>query len=164
MDFSSMGSLDAKNEIKKFGINTSTGEVKTATIRTTTTYLDLLTYISEKMGVSRQAFMSKVLEQMSSEAVADYLAGYGSYMGIDDINTDMFADTPPGIDEDMLKNFLDQVQLNLLRMRLNAYAINALPSDNPLKVEYFKKTMKGLNVKPLSDEDIERYTDLAENL
>lgn len=142
MDFNSMGSLDAQNKVAKFGIDTSKGELKAATIRTTAPFLDLLAHVSEKMGVSRQAFMSKLIEQMASEAVADYLAGYASYMGIEDIDGSMFLEGGDAVDNELLNKFIGQVDDNLFRMRLDAEGVNALPSDHPLKVEYFKKYIK----------------------
>lgn len=142
MDFNSMGSLDAQNEVSKFGIDTSTGELKPASIRTTAPYLELLAHVSEKMGVSRQSFMSKLIEQMASEAVADYLAGYASYMGIEDIDGSMFLEGGDAVDTELLNKFVAQVDNNLLRMRLNSEGVNALPSDHPLKVEYFEKHVK----------------------
>lgn len=142
MDFNSMGSLDAQNEIRKFGIDTSKGELKAATIRTTAPFLDLLTHVSETMGVSRQSFMSKVIEQLSAEAVADYLAGYADYMNINDIDAKMFLNAPDSVDKELLKNFSEQVESNLLRMRLNAEGVNALPDDNPLKSAFFRNQLK----------------------
>nr|WP_181716684.1 hypothetical protein [Psychrobacter sp.] len=142
MDFNSMGSLDARSQVEKFGLDTSKGEVKTATIRTTAPYLDLLAHVSERMGVSRQAFMSKIIEQLAAEAVADYLAGYAEYMNIKDINASMFACAPDNIDVTLLSPFLRQVEDNLLRKRLNAEAINALPDDNPLKAEYLQNILQ----------------------
>lgn len=142
MDFNSMGSLDAQNEIRKFGIDTSKGELKAATIRTTAPFLDLLTHVSETMGVSRQSFMSKVIEQLSAEAVADYLAGYADYMNIKDIDAKMFLNAPDNVDKELLKKFSEQVENNLLRMRLNAEGINALPDNNPLKVEFIRNSLK----------------------
>lgn len=142
MDFNSMGSLDAQNEIRKFGIDTSKGELKAATIRTTAPFLDLLTHVSETMGVSRQSFMSKIIEQLSAEAVAEYLSGYADYMNIDDIDAKMFLNAPDSVDKDLLKNFSEQVENNLLRMRLNAVAVNALPDDNPLKAEFYNNVLK----------------------
>lgn len=142
MDFNSMGSLDAQNEVTKFGIDTSTGELKAATIRTTAPFLELLAHISEKMGVSRQSFMSKLIEQMASEAVADYLAGYASYMGIEDIDGSMFLEGGDAVDTELLNKFIAQVEDKLFQMRLNAEGVNALPSDNPLKVEHFEKYIK----------------------
>lgn len=143
MDFNSMGSLDAQNEIRKFGIDTSKGELKAATIRTTAPFLDLLTHVSETMGVSRQSFMSKVIEQLSAEAVADYLAGYAGYMNIKDIDAKMFLNAPDSVDKELLKKFSEQVESNLLRMRLNAEGVNALPDDNPLKAEFTQNLLKG---------------------
>lgn len=142
MDFNSMGSLDAQNEIRKFGIDTSKGELKAATIRTTAPFLDLLTHVSETMGVSRQSFMSKIIEQLSAEAVAEYLSGYADYMNIDDIDAKMFLNAPDNVDKELLKNFSEQVENNLLRMRLNAVAVNALPDDNPLKAEFYSNALK----------------------
>lgn len=142
MDFNSMGSLDAQNEIKKFGIDTSKGELKAATIRTTAPFLDLLTHVSETMGVSRQSFMSKIIEQLSAEAVADYLAGYAGYLNIKDIDAKMFSNAPDNVDKELLKNFSEQVEKNLLRMRLQAEGINALPDDNEIKAEFIRNHLK----------------------
>lgn len=142
MDFNSMGSLDAQNEIRKFGIDTSKGELKAATIRTTAPFLELLTHVSETMGVSRQSFMSKIIEQLSAEAVADYLAGYADYMNIKDIDAQMFLNAPDNVDKELLKNFSEQVENNLLRMRLQAEGINALPDDNELKAEFIRNHLK----------------------
>lgn len=154
MDFSDMGSLDAQNDIKKSGIDTSKGELKSATIRTTAPFLDLLTHVAEVMGMSRQAFMSKLIEQMAAEAAADYLSGYAEYMNSDDMDSSVFASVSASdnIGEDLLATFVKQVDNNLLRMRLNAEGVNALPSDNPLKVEYFEKyvkpTLKNMTITP----------------
>lgn len=146
MDFNSMGSLDAQNEVSKFGIDTSTGELKPASIRTTAPYLELLAHVSEKMGVSRQSFMSKLIEQMASEAVADYLAGYASYMGIEDIDGSMFLEGGDAVDTELLNKFVAQVDNNLLRMRLCSEGIKALPDDHPFKVEYFKNAINKMGV------------------
>jgi len=142
MDFNSMGSLDAQNEIRKFGIDTSKGELKAATIRTTAPFLDLLTHVSETMGVSRQSFMSKIIEQLSAEAVAEYLAGYADYTNIKDIDAKMFSNAPDNVDKELLKNFSEQVENNLLCMRLNAEGINALPDDNALKAEFTRNHLE----------------------
>ena len=142
MDFSSMGMSDAKSEIEKINIHSSKSELKTATIRTTGSFLDVLTHVSEKMGISRQSFMSKLIEQLSAEAVADYLSGYADYMNIKDIDASMFADAPDNVDKKLLSEFIEQVENNLLRMRLNAEGINALPDDNPLKSKFFNDLLK----------------------
>jgi hypothetical protein len=146
MDFNSMGSLDAQNEVKKSGIDTSNGELKSATIRTTAPFLDLLTHVAEKMGTSRQAFMSKLVEQMASEAAADYLAGYASYMNIDDIDASMFLEGANDVDNELLNNFTKEVENKLLRMRLDAQGVKALPDDHPLKVEYFQNVFNKMGV------------------
>lgn len=146
MDFNTMGSSDAKSKIEKIGIDSSKGEVKTATIRTTAPFLDLLTHISEKMGISRQAFMSKLIEQMAAEAVADYLSGYAEYINTNDIDASMFADAPDSVDKELLATFITQVENNLLRMRVNAEGVNALPDDNLLKIEYFQNALKNMGI------------------
>lgn len=138
MDFSDMGSLDAQNEVKKSGIDTSKGELKSATIRGTTPFLDLLTHVAEKMGMSRQAFMSKLIEQMVAQAAADYLAGYASYMRFEDIDASMFLEGADEIDNQLLSNFTKQVEDNLFQMQLDAEGFKALPDDNPLKVKWTK--------------------------
>lgn len=142
MDFNSMGTSDAKSQIDKIGIDSSKGELKAATIRTTAPFLDVLTHISEKMGISRQSFMSKVIEQLSAEAVADYLSGYADYMNIKDIDASMFADASDNVDKKLLNDFIEQVENNLLRMQLNAEGINALPDENPLKAKFFNDLLK----------------------
>ena len=68
MDFSDMGSLDAQNEVKKSGIDTSKGELKSATIRGTQPFLDLLTHVAEKMGMSSE-FMKTVLMAIHEESI-----------------------------------------------------------------------------------------------
>lgn len=149
MDFSNMGSLDAQNEIKKSGIDTSKGELKSATIRATAPFLDLLTHVAEKMGMSRQAFMSKLIEQMASQAAADYLAGYASYMRLDDIDGSMFLEGADEVDEQLLNHFIEQVEENLFQKQLDAEGFNALPDDNELKSKYnqaFLKKLGAVNV------------------
>lgn len=146
MDFNTMGTFDAKSEVEKNGLGVLVGESKAATIRTTAPFLDLLTHVSEKMGISRQAFMSKLIEQLAAEAVADYLAGYAGYMQISDIDASIFADAPDNVDKELLAAFLEQVNHNLLLMRLNAAGIKALPDDNPLKEQYFQNAMKRMGV------------------
>lgn len=149
MDFSNMGSLDAQNEIKKSGIDTSKGELKSATIRATAPFLDLLTHVAEKMGMSRQAFMSKLIEQMASQAAADYLAGYASYMRLDDIDGSMFLEGADEVDEQLLNHFIEQVEDNLFQKQLDAEGFNALPDDNELKSKYnqaFLKKLGAVNV------------------
>ena len=149
MDFSNMGSLDAQNEIKKSGIDTSKGELKSATIRATAPFLDLLTNVAEKMGMSRQAFMSKLIEQMASQAAADYLAGYASYMRLDDIDGSMFLEGADEVDEQLLNHFIEQVEDNLFQKQLDAEGFNALPDDNELKSKYnqaFLKKLGAVNV------------------
>lgn len=146
MDFSDMGSFDAQNEIKKSGIDTSKGELKSATIRATAPFLDLLTHVAEVMGMSRQAFMSKLIEQMASQAAADYLAGYASYMRLDDIDGSMFLEGADSVDTQMLNNFIKQVEDNLFQMRLDAEGFKALPDDNPLKAKWADNMKKRLGV------------------
>lgn len=149
MDFSNMGSLDAQNEVKKSGIDTSKGELKSATIRATAPFLDLLTHVAEKMGMSRQAFMSKLIEQMASQAAADYLAGYASYMRLDDIDGSMFLEGADEVDEQLLNHFIEQVEDNLFQKQLDAEGFNALPDDNELKSKYnqaFLKKLGAVNV------------------
>jgi hypothetical protein len=136
MDFSDMGLLDAQNEVKKSGIDTSKGELKSATIRGTQPFLDLLTHVAEKMGMSRQAFMSKLIEQTVAQAAAEYLAGYASYMRFDDIDASMFLEGADEIDNQLLSNFTKQVEDNLFQMQLDAEGFNALPDDNELKAKY----------------------------
>lgn len=144
MDFSDMGSLDAQNEVKKSGIDTSKGELKSATIRGTQPFLDLLTHVAEKMGMSRQAFMSKLIEQTVAQAVAEYLAGYASYMRLEDIDAGMFLEGADEIDNQLLSNFAKQVEDNLFQMQLNAEGFNALPDDHPLKVKWVDAMNKKL--------------------
>lgn len=146
MDFNTMGTFDAKSEIEKNGLGVLAGESKAATIRTTAPFLDVLAHVSERMGISRQAFMSKLVEQLSAEAVADYLSGYADYMQVSDIDASIFADAPDNVDKELLAAFLEQVNHNLLRMRLNAEGIKALPDDNPLKEQYFQNAMKRMGV------------------
>jgi len=146
MDFSDMGSFDAQNEIKKSGIDTSKGELKSATIRATAPFLDLLTHVAEVMGMSRQAFMSKLIEQMASQAAADYLAGYASYMRLDDIDGSMFLEGADSVDTQLLNNFIKQVEDNLFQMRLDAEGFKALPDDNPLKAKWVDNMKKRLGV------------------
>lgn len=146
MDFNTMGTFDAKSEIEKNGLGVLAGESKPATIRTTAPFLDVLAHVSERMGISRQAFMSKLVEQLSAEAVADYLSGYADYMQVSDIDASIFADAPDNVDKELLAAFLEQVNHNLLRMRLNAEGIKALPDDNPLKEQYFQNAMKRMGV------------------
>lgn len=136
MDFSNMGSLDAQNEVKKSGIDTSKGELKSATIRATAPFLDLLTHVAETMGMSRQAFMSKLIEQMASQAAAEYLAGYASYMRLDDIDGSMFLEGANEVDNELLNHFIKQVEDNLFQMQLDSEGFNALPDDNELKAKY----------------------------
>jgi len=147
MDFNSMGSLDAQNEIKKSGIDTSKGELKAATIRTTAPFLDLLTHVAEKMGMSRQAFMSKLIEQMASQAVADYLAGYAGYMRLDDIDGSMFLEGADEVDNQLLISFLKQVEDDLFQMHLNSEGFNALPDDNPIKEKHNQAFLDKLGAK-----------------
>ncbi len=142
MDFNSMGMSDARSEIDKISIHSSKSELKTATIRTTGPFLDVLTHISEKMGISRQSFMSKLIEQLSAEAVADYLSGYADYMNIKDIDASMFSDASDNVDKKLLAEFIQQVENNLLRMRLNYEGVKALPDDNPFKSKFFNESLK----------------------
>lgn len=144
MDFSNMGSLDAQNEVKKSGIDTSKGELKSATIRATAPFLDLLTHVAETMGMSRQAFMSKLIEQMASQAAAEYLAGYASYMRLDDIDGSMFLEGANEVDNELLNHFIKQVEDNLFQMQLDAEGFNALPDDNPLKMKWVDDMNKKL--------------------
>lgn len=144
MDFSNMGSLDAQNEVKKSGIDTSKGELKSATIRATAPFLDLLTHVAETMGMSRQAFMSKLIEQMASQAAAEYLAGYASYMRLDDIDGSMFLEGANEVDNELLNHFIKQVEDNLFQMQLDAEGFNALPDDNPLKMKWVDAMNKKL--------------------
>lgn len=150
MEFSNMGSLDAQNEVKKSGIDTSKGELKSATIRGTQPFLDLLTHVAEKMGMSRQAFMSKLIEQTVAQAAAEYLSGYASYMRLEDIDASMFLEGADEVDNQLLSNFTKQVEDNLFQMHLNSEGYNALPHDHPLKEKHeqaFFDKMGATNVK-----------------
>ena len=67
-----MGMSDAKSEIEKISIHSSKSELKTATIRTTGSFLDVLTHVSEKMGISRQSSQtlkpSRIVWQLTKTA------------------------------------------------------------------------------------------------
>ena len=76
MDFQDMGQLDANSEIEKGAIHSA--DVKGATVRLSNDFLELLNVVAGEVGLSRQAFMSKVIETYAPQAVADYLAGYSS--------------------------------------------------------------------------------------
>ena len=147
MDFSDMGSLDAQNEVKKSGIDTSKGELKSATIRGTAPFLDLLTHVAETMGMSRQAFMSKLIEQMVAQAAAEYLAGYASYMRFEDIDASMFIEGADEIDSQLLSNFTKQVEDHLFQMHLDSEGYNALPDDHPLKEKRNQEFLAKLGAK-----------------
>ena len=147
MDFSDMGSLDAQNEVKKSGIDTSKGELKSATIRATAPFLDLLTHVAETMGMSRQAFMSKLIEQMASQAAAEYLAGYASYMRLDDIDGSMFLEGAGDVDNQLLNHFIKQVEDHLFQMHLDSEGYNALPHDHPLKEKHNQAFLEKIGAK-----------------
>ena len=88
--------------------------------------------------------MSKLIEQMASQAAAEYLAGYASYMRLDDIDGSMFLEGANEVDNELLNHFIKQVEDNLFQMQLDAEGFNALPDDNPLKMKWVDAMNKKL--------------------
>lgn len=132
MDFSSMGQLDAETEIEKGSIHSA--DVKNATIRVSNDYLDLLNVVAGQLGLSRQAFMSKLVENYASQAVADYYMGY----------TNSFIDTPldklfdkATDDKEMqgrLQHFLKDVNFKVVWGRAANRGIHLMPIEEETKL------------------------------
>lgn len=136
MDFFTMGTIDARSDIDKSGID---GESKTATIRVSADYLDLLNSISKITGLSRQAFMSRLIEVYAVDAIAEYVCGYRDYFGNDDISVSgLLSDDVPEKDKENFEKFLKEVEQNLLFRKLSSRGINAIPNDDDEKKSYFE--------------------------
>lgn len=139
MDFSDMGQLDANAEIQKGAVHSAS--VKGATVRLSDDFLELLNIIAGEVGLSRQAFMSKVIENFSAQAVADYLIGYSSSINTELDAQSFFADA--AVDNKEMKNHLDRFanRVDDLMIDWLAYVegVKALPQDNPKKLAYMHK-------------------------
>lgn len=143
MDFASMGNIDAQAEIEKLGEHIS-DDTKNVTIRVSETYTQLLGIFAERIGLSRQAFMSSIVEELASKAVAEYLIGYtGTFSpyGMDRIKAKEFfaRTTPPDYLKDDFERFIQEVQDYITDFDLFLEATKKLPNDNPAKIEYRKK-------------------------
>ena len=142
MDFASMGNIDAQAEIevgrtyqRRYQKCHYSGKWNLhATIR----------HFAERDGLSRQAFMSSIVEELASKAVAEYLIGYtGTFSpyGMDRIKAKEFfaRTTPPDYLKDDFERFIQEVQDYITDFDLFLEATKKLPNDNPAKIEYRKK-------------------------
>lgn len=157
MDFSSMGRLTAQTEIEKGSIHTS-DEVKNATIRVGENYLELLNIISGQLGLSRQAFMSKLVENYATEAVAEYYMGYTSDY-IDVPLEKLFSDaTTDEAMQERLKRFLKEVKRKEIWFRASNRGIFLMPLEEETKLRY--KHMEREQLVELHGENISFPADL----
>lgn len=129
MDFSSMGQLDAESEIEKGAIHSS--DVKNATIRVSNDYLELLNVVAGQLGLSRQSFMSKLIENYASQAVADYYMGY----------TNTFIDTPL---EKLFEKATDDSEMK--------GALQHFLKDVNYKVTWGRAANRGIYLMPIEEE------------
>lgn len=150
MDFSSMGQLDAETEIEKGSIHSL--DVKNATIRLSNDYLELLNVVSGQLGLSRQAFMSKLVENFAAEAVAEYYMGYtSSYIKVpleklfDNATTDKVM-------QERLNRFLKEVKRREIWMRAANRGISLMPLEEETKLRY--KHMERERLLELHGDDI----------
>ena len=143
MKFMNMGSADASHEVERFGTNTMKSEIKGATIRTTEDFLDLLNIVCAKAGFSRQAFMSKVVEEMSVQAIAEYLIGYGSYFGQEISVHDYFkgVEVPEKIKPEF-DAFCEAIADYMIDQRAFTEGLKALDNDHPAKIAHKKKAQR----------------------
>lgn len=136
MSFIDMGELERCASMQKSII---IGDVKGVTIRLEDGFLEILNQVSDKVDLSRQAFMSKVVKYYSAVAVADYLV---ARYGYDTSCSELFGDNL----KDDLKNFLDDVDWFIDLWRVERKAVQSLPKDNEIYKEfhnlYFKKHLK----------------------
>lgn len=135
MDFIDMGQLDARTEIEKGAIHSA--DVKGATVRLSNDFLELLNPISNALGLSRQAFMSKIIEVYAPQAFADYIAGYGGY--VDNDAKDFFKKDIPSDLVPYLDAFVDKVNNIMIDDRAYIQGIKVLPKDDPAKLAYLHK-------------------------
>ena len=132
MDFSSMGQLDAESEIEKGAIHSS--DVKNATIRVSNDYLELLNIIAGQLGLSRQAFMSKLVENYASQAVADYYMGYtGTFIDIP-LNKLFEKATDNPEMQGALQHFLKDVNFKVVWTRAANRGIHLMPLQEETKL------------------------------
>ena len=138
MDFRDMGQLDANSEIEKGAIHSA--DVKGATVRLSNDFLELLNVVAGEVGLSRQAFMSKVIETYAPQAVADYLAGYSSSIHAK-ANAHQFFERAAveGEMKNHLDNFAGRVDNLMIDDRAYVEGVKALPKDNPAKLAYMHK-------------------------
>lgn len=138
MDFSDMGQLDAHSEIEKGATHSS--DVKGATVRLSNDFLELLNVVAGEVGLSRQAFMSKVIESYAPQAVADYIGGYSSSIHSKD-NAHKFFERAvvEGEMKNHLDNFASRVDNLIIDDRAYLEGVKALPKDNPAKLAYMHK-------------------------
>lgn len=138
MDFKDMGQLDANSEIEKGAIHSA--DVKGATVRLSNDFLELLNVVAAEVGLSRQAFMSKVIESYAPQAVADYLAGYSTSIHAKE-SAHQFFEHAAVADEikSHLGNFADRVDDLTIDKVAYIEGLKALKKDNPAKLAYMHK-------------------------
>lgn len=156
MDFLSMGHLDAETEIEKGSIHSA--DVKNATIRVSNDYLDLLNVVAGQLGLSRQSFMSKLVENYASQAVADYYMGYaGTFAGT---NLDAFFENATN-DEDMkgrLQHFLKDVNYKVTWARAANRGIYLMPIEEETKLRL--QHLERAKISELHGQDVTWSVDL----
>lgn len=129
MTFSDMGSADRSVECQKGMIMGS--DIKGATVRLDDSFLELLNDVAPKIGLSRQAFMSKIIENYAVQAVADYLMGYS---GFNKSAHDLFGDE--------LDDFSKQVDDCVAFERIYHRALRFPEEHKQLKQEYEELRLK----------------------
>ncbi|MDZ5288699.1 hypothetical protein [Helicobacter pylori] len=132
MDFSSMGKLDAQTEIEKGSIHSA--DVKNATIRISNDYLELLNIIAAQLGLSRQAFMSKLVENYASEAVAEYHLGYTSSFVDVPLESHFEKATDDKEMQERLDRFLKEVKYKETWIRAANRGIYLMPIEEETKL------------------------------
>lgn len=126
MSFVDMGNYERSVDMQKSLIS---GDVKGVTIRLDDGFLELLNDVSEKTGLSRQAFMSKVVKFYSAVALADYLISKNGY---NTSSLDLFGNDL----KDDLKSFCEHVDWLIAIERVERKAMVSLPKDNEIYKEW----------------------------
>ncbi len=130
MSFSEMGQADRSVESQKGTIMGS--DIKGVTVRLSDEWLSLLNQVAPKLGVSRQAFMSKVIEQYSTQAFVDYLIAYDGWSNAK--SSELFDKSDNGL----LNDFCFEIDELINFERLYHKAMNSLDKDDEIRKEYDK--------------------------
>ncbi len=133
MDFYDMGLLDIRSEAQKFG---TSGVLKSVSIRLEEDYAEFLNDVASTVGMTRQPFLSAVIENYAVSAVVDYIFGYNSYCTSSDGDAiGSFFDSLP--DTEHSKRFKFLVEKEIARLKLSNKLWKEYGGDEVQ--EYFKK-------------------------